>query len=450
MRPRPPGPKEVPLFGNARRYARDPFSFMTAVADAYGDVVRFDLGPRETYMLANPRDIERVLVSDAPAYTKPDLDSAVGDLLGAGLLLSDGETWKRQRELANPAFRADRVAGLGDLMAAHAADAIADWEAGDRIDVQPEFARLTVRIIVHAMFGTDVDAERVRTVQECLEPLGRRFEPNPVRVLVPDWAPTRENRAFADAVDALERIIDDLVAERRGTERDAADPAGALPGYDEPMDLLSVLLRAKGRGEQTDRLIRDELMTMLLAGHDTTALALTYAVYLLSRHPDARERVRAEVDAVDGRLTAADARGLEYTDRVLQEAMRLYPPVYAVFREPRLDVRLGGYRVPEGAVVMLPQWVVHRSGRWYDDPTAFDPDRWTPERRRARPRFSYFPFGGGPRHCIGKGFSLLEAKLILATVYREFDPEYVGPELSLRGSLTMHPDHPVPVRLRDR
>jgi cytochrome P450 len=218
------------------------------------------------------------------------------------------------------------------------------------------------------------------------------------------------------------------------------------------MDLLSVLLRARDRGEQTDANLRDELVTMLLAGHDTTALALTYAFYLLSDHPEARDRVAAEARSVtaDGSPSAADVREMEFTERVLNESMRLYPPVYTLFREPKLDVKLGGYRIPEGSALMISQWVVHRSERWYDDPDTFDPGRWTPERRSQRPRFAYFPFGGGPRHCIGKAFSLLEAKLILATVCSRFDLDYEGPDLSLRGSLTMHPDHPVPMRLRER
>ena len=234
------------------------------------------------------------------------------------------------------------------------------------------------------------------------------------------------------------------------------DPTAAVTDGNEagaPMDLLSVLLRAQGRGEQTDRQIRDEMMTMLLAGHDTTALTLTYTWYLLSQHPDAEAAVQEEVEAVCGgeTPTAADVRRFDYVERVVQEAMRLYPPVYVIFREPQVDVRLGGYRVPKGSAVMLPQWVVHRSPRWYDSPEEFDPDRWLPARRTDRPRFSYFPFGGGPRHCIGKRFSMMEAQLILATVAQEYELDYVRDEpFDLRGSLTMHPEEPMGMRLRER
>ncbi|MFC6827087.1 cytochrome P450 [Halopelagius fulvigenes] len=455
MSTQPPGPKGVPVFGSSRHYARDPFTFLTSVAEAYGDVIHFGLGPIDTYMLTNPADIERVLVTEDAKFHKPDFqDDAIGTLLGDGLLLSEGETWRRQRELAKPAFDPRRIASLSGVMTDHATAMVEEWEDGDVRDVQLEMARVTVKIIVDAMFGTSIDDDRTRAVQENLEPLGKRFEPDPFRFLVPDWAPTRENREYKRSLRVLEGIIDEIVAGRKGTEGDpsaAPAPAGGEEGP--PMDLLSVLLRAQKRGEQTDEQLRDEMMTMLLAGHDTTALTLTYAWYLLSQHPEAEAKVHAELEAVCGgeTPTTADVRRFDYIERVLQEAMRLYPPVYVIFREPQVDVRLGGYRVPAGSAVMLPQWVVHRSPRWYDSPETFDPDRWLPERRAKRPRFSYFPFGGGPRHCIGKQFSMLEAQLILGTVAQQYDLEYVREEpFDLRGSLTMHPEEPMGMRLRAR
>jgi cytochrome P450 len=452
MRTQPPGPAGVPVFGNSRQYARDPFTFLTTVAEAYGDVTRFDLGPVETYLLTNPADIERVLVTDDAKYRKPDFqDDAIGTLLGDGLLLSEGDTWKQQRQLAQPAFGPKRIGKMGELITRHAESMLDDWSSGDLTDVHLEMARVTVRIIVEAMFGSELTDEQTRTIQENLEPLGRRFEPSPARFLIPDWLPTRENRQYHESVRTLEGIIDDIVEERRGTEYDpSVDPAA---DGDEPMDLLSVLLRAKNRGEQTDKQLRDELMTMLLAGHDTTALTLTYTWYLLSEHPEVRSQVHAELDEVCGGdpPTAADVRDLDYLERVIQESMRLYPPVYVLFREPKVDVRLGGYRIPRGSAVMLSQFAVHRSGRWYDEPEAFDPDRWLPARRAERPRFSYFPFGGGPRHCIGKHLSMLEAKLILGTVASEYELDYARDRpFDLRGSLTMHPEEPMAMRVQSR
>ena len=458
MEPRPPGPKGVPLFGSSRRYARDPFAFLTACGEAYGEVVRFDLGPVETFMLTDPAEIERVLATEDAKFRKPSFIGAIDDLLGHGLLMSDGEVWRRQRDLAQPAFAMRRIASLVEMMGARAGAMVSEWEDGEVRDVHDEMTRLTVKIVVEAMFGTEMGDERVRTLQESLEPLGRRFEPDPFRFLVPDWAPTRENREFHAAVETLEGIIDDIVAERRGTEYDPSEDPGVDgdaaggDGDGRPMDLLSILLRARDRGEQTDEELRDEMVTMLLAGHDTTALALTYMWRLLSDHPDAEARLHAEVDGLgDRRPTMADLRELTATERTVQESMRLYPPVYVLFREPRVDVRLGGYRVPAESAVMLPQWVVHRSPRYWDDPEAFDPDRFSPERSANRPRFAYFPFGGGPRHCIGKQFSMAEAKVIAATVAREFRLRRVddGP-LELRGSLTMHPTEPVEMRIEAR
>ena len=463
MSTQPPGPLGEPFFGSGRRFADDPFEFLRDCADAYGDIVRFQLGPQETYMLTNPADIQRVLVGDAQKYRKATFgDGAIDSLLGDGLLMSDGETWRKQRDLATPAFHPKRLSGLTEMMADHAKQTVDSWEAGDQIDVQLEMARLTVRIIVNAMFGTDVDEKRVQSVQENLEPLGARFEPNPKRFIVPDWAPTEANREFDTALAELEAVIDDLLAERRGTQQDpTVDPAGeaiegGVPGAaadeDMPMDLASILLRAYDRGEQTDKNLRDELVTILLAGHDTTALTLTYTWYLLSEHPEAARRIHREVDEVvgDGRPGLHDIQQLEFTEQVLNEAMRMYPPVYTLFRESQVGVKHGGYRLPANAMLMIPQWVVHRSSRWWDQPDRFKPDRWTNQRRSDRPRFAFFPFGGGPRMCIGKRFSLMEAKLIVATVAQQYDLEYTGPQMELRGSLTMHPQHPVPAQLTER
>jgi cytochrome P450 len=446
MRATPPGPKGEPVFGSSRRYASNPFDFLTACAEAYGDVVQFDLGPLETYMVTDPDAIGRILVDDDRLYGKPDFqDDALGDLLGEGLLLSEGETWRRQRRLANPAFDARRVSGMTGTMGEFTEAMLAGWSDGERRDVHVDMTEVTLRIICEAMLGVGLDDDRVATIRESLEPLGSRFEPNPFRFVTPDWVPTRENREYAAALGTMEDVIADVVAERRGTQGTESDG---------PMDLLSILLRAQERGEQDDERIRDEVMTMLLAGHDTTALSLTYAWYLLSQYPEAERRVHEEVDRVldDGRPPDAEqVEDLEYVERVLEESMRLYPPVYVMFREPRVDVRICGYRVPAGSAVMLPQWAVHRSPDYWESPATFDPDRWAPERAGERPRFAYFPFGGGPRHCIGKHLSLLEGRIILATVAANYRLAYARDEpFDLRGSLTMHPTGPMTMRLARR
>jgi len=442
----PPGPKGEPLFGASRKYADDPFAFIDALEESYGDLARFEMGPMETYMVTGPADIERILLTEADSFRKPDFQSdALGDLLGEGLLLSEGDTWQQQRELANPAFSMGRLAGMTDRVADHAEEMVDDWTAGDRIDAESAMARVTLNVILDLMMGVRLPEERLDVIEAQLEPLGRRFEPDPLRFAMPDWVPMPGDDEFESAVETLEGVLDDIVEARRGTAGD--------PFEDGPMDFLSILLRARERGDQTADQLRDEMMTMLLAGHDTTALTLTYTWFLLSDHPEAERRVHEEVDEVvgDGRPDMAAVREFEYLEWVINEAMRLYPPVFTLFREPTEPVEIAGYDVAEGATLMIPQWGVHRSERYWDDPGTFDPERFSPERRADRPRFAFFPFGGGPRHCIGKHLSLLEAKVIIATVASEYSLEFEGETpLELLPSLTMHPRQEMTMHLRER
>jgi cytochrome P450 len=431
------------LFGDARRYANDPFAFVEALESSYAGIAAFDMGPMRTYAVTDPATIERVLVSDADRFEKPAFqDDALGDLLGDGLLLSDGETWQRQRRLASPAFAMDRIAGMADRITEHADDMVADWRDDTVVDVEAEMTRVTLDVILDLMMGVRVDESVVETIREQMVPLGRRFEPDPLRFAMPDWVPAPDDDAYDHAVSTLDGILDDVLEARRGTEGDD----------DGPMDFLSILRRAQDRGEQSATQLRDELMTMLLAGHDTTALTLTYALYLLSENPDVAQRVREEVDAVVGTDAPgmAHVREFELVEWTIQEAMRLYPPVFTLFRTPTEPVELGGYPVPTDVAVMLPQWAVHRSERHWTDPTRFDPERFRPERAADRPRFAYFPFGGGPRHCIGKHLAMLEAQLILARVLQTHDLAYEGDSLELQPSLTVHPANGMPMRVSSR
>ena len=445
MSTQPPGPQDLPVLGNTHRYSRDPFTFIETLTRSYNGLSTFTLGPERTYLVTDPTDVERVLVSEASRFRKAQTmrTGSIDDLLGDGLLMSGGEFWQRQRQRAQPAFAPGRVTNFGEEIAGYAEAMLDGWDEGDVVAIDPAMARITVKVIVSVMFGTELDDPTTETVQNNLEPLGKMFEPKAAQFLLPEWVPTRERIEFERAVDNLEGVLDSLVRQRRGTE-------------DGEMDLLSILLRAQGEvDEVTDELVRDELMTMLLAGHDTTALSLTYTWYLLAQHPEIERRVHDEIDDVLGGEppTADDVRDLDLTERVIQEAMRLYPPVYTIFREPSEDVRLGGYDVPEGSLVMLPQWGVHRDPRWYDDPETFDPDRWTNDRASDRPNYAYFPFGGGPRHCIGKHLSMLEAQMILATVARSYRlrlaPEQSA-DLDFAPSLTMHPSEPIRMEVRKR
>ena len=441
----PPGPKGEPLFGSSRTYANDPFRFISALEDAYGDVAYFDMGPMETVMLCDPTAIERVLVSESDSFRKPDFQGdALGDLLGDGLLLSEGETWEKQRALANPAFSMSRLAGMADRITDHAESRIDGWSDGDVVNAERVMTRTTLDVILDLMMGVELSEERVETIEEQLMPLGQRFEPDPLRFAAPEWMPMPDDAEFDAAVETLDGILDDIIAVREQT-------AGS--GDDGPMDFLSVLIRARDDGVESPEQLRDEMMTMLLAGHDTTALTLTYTWFLLSEHPEVEQEVHEELEAVigDERPGMDHVRELDYLEWVIQEAMRLYPPVYTMFREPTEDVELSGYAMEQGTTLMVPQWGVHRSERFYEDPETFDPERWKPERAKERPRFAYFPFGGGPRHCIGKHLAMLEAQLIIATTAQQYELEFLGETpLELMPSLTAHPRQEMSMRVVER
>jgi len=441
----PPGPKGEPLFGSSRTYSNNPFRFISALEDAYGDVAYFDMGPMETVMLCGPTAIERVLVSESDRFRKPDFQGdALGDLLGDGLLLSEGETWEQQRQLANPAFSMARLSGMAGRITDHTEDRLDDWEDGDIVNIERAMTRTTLDVILDLMMGVELSEERVETIEQQLVPLGQRFEPDPLRFAMPEWMPMPDDAEFNSAVETLDSVLDDVITVREQT-------AGS--GDDGPMDFLSVLIRARDDGVESPEQLRDEMMTMLLAGHDTTALTLTYTWFLLSEHPEVEQRVHEELAEVvgDERPSMEHVRELDYLEWVIQEAMRLYPPVYTMFREPTEDVELSGYPIEAKTTLMIPQWGVHRSERFYEDPETFDPERWKPERAKERPRFAYFPFGGGPRHCIGKHLAMLEAQLIIATTAQNYRLEFLGETpLELMPSLTAHPRQEMSMRVHER
>ena len=438
----PPGPKEPPIAGSVQRYSSDPFSFITALTRSYQGVSTFTLGTERTYLVPNPDDIEKVLVSDNSKYKKPEViqSGGIGDLLGDGLLLGDGDRWQQQRSLAQPAFAPNRIMGFGDTISDYAQELTDSWQDESPIEIDIEMARATIKIIVSVMFGTEITEEQTNGLQENIEPIVRMFEPNPTQFLLPDWVPTPSRREFDSAVANIDSVLDELVAQHQS-------------GSDDDMDMVSILQRAQRDKGLSSETLKDELMTILLAGHDTTALSLTYSFYLLSKHPEVEQKFHKELENVldDSPPTAADIRQLNYTENIIQEAMRLYPPVYCTFREPTQQVTLGGYSIPSGSLVMLPQWGVHRDPRWYDQPDEFDPGRWDSERAAKRPTYSYFPFGGGPRHCIGKHLAMVEAQLILATVGQEYRLEKTDDRpVELHPSLTVRPRDPLRMTPRKR
>ena len=455
----PPGPKGVPVVGNTQRFLDDPLSFMTACRDAYGDVSAFRLGTDNAYLLTDPDTIEHVLKNDTVQYRKPAAQSDLHETLGDGLLLNQGDgIWRRQRQRVQPAFGMRQIATPERLetMVEYATEHIDRWDDGETIDIRSESVRITIKIIVDLMFGVEIDDATVDEIRYQLDTIGESQSGASIRQLIlPDWL-TRTDPQFQRALDGLRDVLADIIDQRRTSMPADAHSSPERPPEDDShrMDFLSLMLDAQDKeAEVDDTFLRDEAMTILLAGHDTTSLAITYALYLLAQHPEIAARLREEVANLtdESPITAREVRGLDYTDRVLSEAMRLYPPVPIVPREPRADVRLNGYRIPAGSLLVMSQYVVQRDPRWYDEPETFDPDRWHRDQEQTRPNYAYFPFGAGPRICIGKPLAELEAKLILGTVLQRYELDLaMSDPLELEANITLFPTNPVNITLHER
>jgi cytochrome P450 len=390
-------------------FRRDPLVFLTRTAREFGDVVYWRGGPVEFVFVNHPDLIKEVLVTRQQKFIKSRGLQRSKRFLGEGLLTLEGDAHRRQRRLAQPAFHKDRIAAYGTAMVAYAERARGRWRACETLDVSHEMMRLTLAIVGRTLFGAEVEGE-ADAVSEAFTVIMHQFN----RLVMPfseylDRLPLPSNKKIARAAARLDETIYRMIAERRATGEDRGD-------------LLSMLLAARDEeGDGTgmsDKQLRDESMTLFLAGHETTANALTWTWYLLSQSPEAEARLHAEIDEVlGGRLaTAADLPRLKYTEAVFAEAMRLYPPAWAIGRQALEDFPLGEFVVPSGAMILMSQWVMHRDARFWPDPERFDPDRWTPEARAARPKFAYFPFGGGARVCIGEQFAWMEGVLVLATI----------------------------------
>ena len=406
----PPGPAGAPLLGHLLAFRRDPLQFLLRTAQDYpGEVVRFRQGTREVYLLKHPDLVKEVLVTRQHDFAKSRALQWTKLFLGEGLLTSEGEFHTRQRRLAQPAFHRQRIAGYGAEMVRLAVAARERWTAGEALDLDAEMMRLTLGVASRTLFGADVaaDARDVREDLVTIMSLFPRFT-LPFAALI-QKLPLPSNARFDRAVARLDALVYRLIAERR------ADPA-------DRGDLLSLLLRAQDEegdgGRMTDRQLRDEVVTLLLAGHETTSNALTWTWYLLSQNAAAEARWREELRAVlgDRRPSADDLPALRYTEMVLAESMRIFPPAWGIGRRALRDVVLGGYTVPAGTILALPPYVIHRDPRFWPDPLRFEPERFTTEAKAARPRFAYLPFGGGARSCIGEPFAWMEGVLLLATV----------------------------------
>lgn len=439
----PPGPR-LGRMAAIRAFRRDPIGLLSGAA-AYGDVAFFHAGPFRVYVLSHPDLVRDLLTVRHHEVMKGRGLQALKELLGEGLLTSEGEHHRVQRRTIQPLFHHGRVEAYAGTMVELAEGAVAGWRHGEVRDVHREMYGLTLAIVGRTLFATDLEAEAAREVSEALA-TGLKLFDKLMSPLAPVWArlPLPSTIRLNRARDRLDTVIYRMIEKRR---------AGGATGD----DLLSMLLRARdeegGGGSMNDRQVRDESMTIFLAGHETTAVALTWTWYLLSENREAEARLHAEVDDVlgDRPPTFADLRRLPFTEMVLTESMRLYPPAWVLGRTALEDMEVGGYRVPAGSTLLTSQWVLHHDERWFPDPLAFLPERWTQEARASLPRHAYFPFGAGPRICIGEPFAWMEGVLLLATIARRWQMRLVpGHTVALQPKVTLRPRHGMRMTLERR
>jgi cytochrome P450 len=409
---RPPGPPQDWLFGNLREFSRDRLGSLTRWSREYGDLVSARFGPRSILFANHPDLVEEVLVNQNRKFIKHYRLRDARRTLGQGLLTSEGDFWRSQRKLAQPAFHRDRIAAYGRLMVDYTERLIGSWADGQVRDLQSDMMQLTLEIVSKTLFDAEIGSDSAGA-SAAMETLMHAFIARTGSLISPPyWLPTPMNLRVEMSVRRLERILFAIIADRRRSGEDRGD-------------LLSMLLHAQdeesGR-RMTDRQLRDECMTLFLAGHETTANTMAWAWFLLSGRPDAEARLHDELDRVlDGRPpTIADLPRLPWTESIINETLRLYPAGWMIGREAIEPLELGGYGIPRGMTVFMTTYAIQRDPRWFDDPDAFRPERWSDGLLQRIPRYAYFPFGGGPRICIGNNFALMEASLILATIARKY------------------------------
>lgn len=432
----PPGPRSWFFGGHIIQFRRNTLAFILNNAREHGDIFHFRIGSQYAFCLNHPDYIKDVLMTHQSCFIKGRALQRAKRLLGEGLLTSEGEFHRRQRRLAQPAFHRQRVAAYADVMVEFAESHAANWKDGESLDLAQEMMRLTLNIVAKTLFNVDV-GEEAANVREALTTILEMFN-----IMVMPFSELLEKfpfpavKRFEKSKERLNKIIYQIINERRQSGEDTGDLLSML--------ILALDTEGDGKG-MTNEQLRDEAMTIFLAGHETTANALTWTWYLLSQHEEVEKKLHEELDEVlsDRKLPAfEDVTRLQYTEKVFAESMRLYPPAWAVGRLAIKDVEIGGYQIPKGSLVLMSQYVMHRDPRYYTHPEKLIPERWITDPKDPKQPFTYFPFGGGARRCIGDQFAWMEGVLLLATIARKWKLRHV-PEhkVEMQPLVTLRPKH---------
>lgn len=438
----PPGPKGTLIGGNIHQFRACLLDFLLETARDYGPLTSFRIGPRRVFLASAPDLIEQVLITDAKHYIKHFGARAYKPVLGNGLVTSEGEYWHRQRKLIQPVFLKARVQSYAPIMGELTERMLDSWTSGKTVLINDEFGTLTSRIALKTLFDLNHDGDRERfneTLRLSFDLMSARLR----RIFkLPLWMPTPETLCLKRSISELERKVEGFIAAARARQ-DMGD------------DLLSRLMLAQHEDgtRMSDRQLRDEVMTLYLAGHETTSLTLSWTWYLLAQHQRVEEKLVSEWQQVlGGRTPTVDQlQQLPYTAAVIAESMRLLPPVYAIGREAIGDLELGGYRVRRGYTVLMSQWVNHRDPEYFPEPEQFRPERWENGLAKRLPKFAYYPFGGGQRMCIGSTFASIETPIVLATVGQRYrftvDSEA---DIGIKPQITLEPANGIPATLLRR
>lgn len=438
----PPGPDGFPVLGNSLQFFRNPTSFPERCIREYGDVVSVRVAGTPTFLLGHPDHVKHVLADNFENYEKGALYREELSFLGDGLLVSDGDHWARQRKLIAPMFHPDRIERYARIMVEYAERAVDDLSPNEPVDVDERMQGLALEVISKALMDVDVGTSSPAIRRALADVMDGARASSRIPLSFPEWVPTPGNVRYNRAMDTFDTIVADIIHDHR------EDP-------DREDTVISKLVAAsESEGHSlTDRQIRNEITTLLLAGHDTTALGLSYTLTLLAEHPDEQARVVEEIDRVVGEETPKPKHvgELEWTESAIKESLRLFPPSYLFVRDAIDDDVIGGYRIPAGSMLVLHPWSVHRDGRFFDDPERFDPGRWTDGLEADLHPFAYFPFSGGPRRCVGEHFAWMEMQLVLVTLLQtyRFDLAF-EPPIELRPRITLRPAHSISLIPRPR